>query len=70
MKNCQNYEKIWQAFPEVSNLFHSRKIEQTRGYSWNHCFGLKGSQELHLVQPSLKAESIPYFIYEQISGPD
>lgn len=44
--NCQSYEKIWQAFPEVRNLFHSRKIEQTLGYSQNQCFGLKGSQEL------------------------
>lgn len=32
--------------------------------------GLKWSQELYLVQPSLKAEDIPHFIYEQISRPD
>lgn len=68
--NCQSYEKIWQAFPEVRNLFHSRKIEQTLGYSQNQCFGLKGSQELDLVQPPLKTEGIPYFIYEQLSRPD
>lgn len=70
MKNCQSYKKIWQAVREVSNIFHSRKIEQTLGYSRNHSFGLKGSQELCLVQHLLKAEAIPYFIYQQISRPD
>lgn len=70
LMNCQSYEKIWQAVWEVSNLFHSRKTEQTLAYSWNHSFGLKGSQELYLVQPSLKADTIPYFIYQQISRPD
>lgn len=63
-------KKIWQVFTELSYLFHSRKTEHTLGYSQNHSFGLQGSQDLCLVQPTLKAEAIRYYIYQQIFSPD